>query len=163
MDAENRSVLDYYILPDTGMINAPLFERNGFDIDAFRSDSLEPLLGLVARFKISAGLELGQRCDLAMQANEYSPVTKRIGSRRSARGSSLERSPRRRAKKLFRMYRRERDRQRQTIGKGRRCRSRVEFVVGACRRLFADEHFATLLRAEGVNTLPSRLAALIGG
>jgi len=32
------------------------------------------------------------------------------------------------------------------------------FVVGALRELFTDENFTTLLRAEGLDTLPKYLA-----
>ena len=40
--------------------------------------------------------------------------------------------------------------------------SRLLFVVNALRRLFADEHFVTLLRAEALLTLPRPLAERIG-
>ena len=39
--------------------------------------------------------------------------------------------------------------------------SRLRFVVEALRILLADDHFVTLLRAEGVHTLPGPLAMLI--
>ena len=39
--------------------------------------------------------------------------------------------------------------------------SRLRFVVEALQMLLADEHFVTLLRAEGVHTLPAPLARLI--
>jgi ParB family chromosome partitioning protein len=35
---------------------------------------------------------------------------------------------------------------------------RLLFVTGALRQLLVDENFATLLRAEGLNTLPKYLA-----
>jgi ParB family chromosome partitioning protein len=34
---------------------------------------------------------------------------------------------------------------------------RLLFVVGAMRELLADEHFTTLLRAEGLDSLPKYL------
>jgi ParB family chromosome partitioning protein len=37
-------------------------------------------------------------------------------------------------------------------------RSRLVFVVEALRTLLADENFVTLLRAEGLTTLPRNLA-----
>jgi len=40
--------------------------------------------------------------------------------------------------------------------------SRLLFVVNALRRLFADDHFVTLLRAEGLLTLPRPLAERLG-
>lgn len=41
-------------------------------------------------------------------------------------------------------------------------RSRLLFVTDAMRRLLADEHFVTLLRAEGLNSIPQALAERIG-
>jgi ParB family chromosome partitioning protein len=35
------------------------------------------------------------------------------------------------------------------------------FVTEALRQLFGDENFATLLRAEGLDTLPGNIAARI--
>jgi ParB family chromosome partitioning protein len=40
--------------------------------------------------------------------------------------------------------------------------SRLLFVVNALRRLFADEHFVTLLRAERLLTLPTPIAERLG-
>jgi ParB family chromosome partitioning protein len=37
-------------------------------------------------------------------------------------------------------------------------RDRLIFVVEALRKLVADEHFVTLLRAEGLDTLPRNLS-----
>lgn len=39
--------------------------------------------------------------------------------------------------------------------------SRLRFVAQALQMLLGDEHFVTLLRAEGVHTLPAPLARLI--
>ena len=40
---------------------------------------------------------------------------------------------------------------------------RLLFVTSALRELFSDEHFATLMRAEGLDTLPKYLADRIHG
>jgi ParB family transcriptional regulator, chromosome partitioning protein len=40
--------------------------------------------------------------------------------------------------------------------------SRLLFVVNALRRLFADEHFVTLLRAESLLTVPRPIAERLG-
>jgi ParB family transcriptional regulator, chromosome partitioning protein len=40
--------------------------------------------------------------------------------------------------------------------------SRLIFVVNALRSLFGDGHFVTLLRAEGMLTVPRPLATRIG-
>ena len=40
-------------------------------------------------------------------------------------------------------------------------KNRLLFVVEAMRQLLADENFVTLLRAEGLATMPRPLAALV--
>jgi DNA invertase Pin-like site-specific DNA recombinase len=51
MDTENRSPLDYYLLPRLGVAPGALRvrEENGLDLDSFRYDSLEPFFYLAAR------------------------------------------------------------------------------------------------------------------
>ena len=44
------------------------------------------------------------------------------------------------------------------VKKAEFAQQRLLFVVGALRQLFADENFTTLLRAEGLETLPTYLA-----
>lgn len=55
---------------------------------------------------------------------------------------------------LVRAYRKETERQKLLVKKETGTQSRLLFVVNALRRLFADEHFVTLLRAEGLLTIP---------
>jgi ParB family chromosome partitioning protein len=59
---------------------------------------------------------------------------------------------------LVRVYQKEVDRQKLMVKKAEIAQQRLLFVVGALRELFADEHFATLLRAEGMDSLPKYLA-----
>jgi ParB family transcriptional regulator, chromosome partitioning protein len=59
---------------------------------------------------------------------------------------------------LVRAYLRETDRQKTLIKKATLAQSRLLFLVNAVRKLLADEHFATLLRAEGLTTMPKPLA-----
>ena len=59
-------------------------------------------------------------------------------------------------------YQRETDRQKLLIKRASLARSRSLFVANAMRRLLADDHFVTLLRAEGLNTLPRALAERTG-
>ena len=66
------------------------------------------------------------------------------------------------ADSLVRAYRRETERQKLLVKKAAVSQSRLMFVVNALRRLLADEHFATLLRAEGMLTLPRPLAERLG-
>ncbi len=62
---------------------------------------------------------------------------------------------------LVRAYEREADRQRLIIRKAEITQNRLLFVVEAVRALLADENFTTLLRAEGLETMPRPLADLV--
>lgn len=53
-------------------------------------------------------------------------------------------------------------RQRMIIQKAKICETRLLFAVSALRQLYQDDHFVTLLRAEGLDTLPEYLADQIG-
>src|SRR5688572_7125662 len=61
------------------------------------------------------------------------------------------------ADSLVRAYRKETQRQKLLIKRATLSQTRLLFVVNALRRLLADEHFVTLLRAEGMQTLPRPL------
>lgn len=58
---------------------------------------------------------------------------------------------------LIRVYRQEADRQKLLVKKAEVTQSRLLFVVEALRTLRADENFVTLLRAEGLETMPQFL------
>ena len=62
------------------------------------------------------------------------------------------------ADSLVRAYRKETDRQKLMVKRATMSQSRLLFVVNALRRLLADEHFVTLLRAEHLLDLPRPLA-----
>ena len=66
------------------------------------------------------------------------------------------------ADSLVRAYRKETDRQKLLVKRASVSQNRLLFVVNGLRRLFADEHFVTLLRAEGLLTLPRPLAERLG-
>ena len=59
---------------------------------------------------------------------------------------------------LIRTYQKEVERQRQMVKKAEFAQQRLVFVVSALRELLADENFTTLLRAEGLESLPKYLA-----
>jgi ParB family chromosome partitioning protein len=63
---------------------------------------------------------------------------------------------------LLRLYQREADKQRILVKKSDFTQARLLFLVEALKDLFADEGFTTLLRAEGLMTLPKVLAARTG-
>ena len=62
---------------------------------------------------------------------------------------------------LIRVYQEDVDRKRLLIRKATATRNRLVFVTEALRKLFADENFVTLLRVEGIDTLPGTIAARI--
>lgn len=62
---------------------------------------------------------------------------------------------------LVRAYRQEVERQRLVFRRGAQAQERLMVVVSAMRKLLADENFVTLLRAEGLDTLPKYLAERI--
>ena len=59
---------------------------------------------------------------------------------------------------LVRSYQREVERQKLLIKKSDFTQQKLMFVIGALRSLLAEESFSTLLRAEGLDTLPTFLA-----
>ena len=79
---------------------------------------------------------------------------RRFGNRR-ARPTRLT------ANSLVRAFRQEPDRQRLLVKKAELTRNRLVFIVSALQMLLADEHFVTLLRAEGLDSLPRYLAERI--
>ena len=62
---------------------------------------------------------------------------------------------------LIRAYQEDVDRKRLLIRKAGTTRNRLIFVTEAVRKLLIDENFVTLLRAEGLTTLPQNLASRI--
>ena len=62
------------------------------------------------------------------------------------------------AASLIKSYEDETQRQRVLVRKADLAQTRLTFIVNALRRLFADEEFLTLLRAEVMHTLPRPLA-----
>lgn len=58
---------------------------------------------------------------------------------------------------LVRAYQKEADRQKLLIKKAELTQGRLLFICQAFRTLLEDDHFVTLLRAEGLGTMPSYL------
>lgn len=86
---------------------------------------------------------------------------RRIIDQRNASGKDIHKGPshqRVTPDSLIRSYLRQTDRQKALIKKATLAQSRLLFLVDAVRRLRADEHFMTLLRAEGLTTMPKTLA-----
>ena len=64
---------------------------------------------------------------------------------------------------LLRLYQREADKQRVLAKKSDFAQARLLFIVEAMKDLIADDGFATLIRAEGLATMPRALATRMAG
>lgn len=82
---------------------------------------------------------------------------------KSIRGATRGSSNRTSAESLVNAYKRETQRQRMIIKKARLCEAKLTLLVQAFTKLMADENFLTLLRAEGLATMPQFLADKING
>lgn len=62
---------------------------------------------------------------------------------------------------LLKTFQNETVKQKMVVQKAKICENRLIFAVSAIRQLFEDDHFVTLLRAEGLDSLPQYLAEQI--
>lgn len=62
---------------------------------------------------------------------------------------------------LVRTYQKEVQRQKMMVRKSTVAQQRLLFIIGALRKLFADENFVNVLRLEGLDTLPKYLGERI--
>jgi ParB family chromosome partitioning protein len=102
----------------------------------------------------------------ALPGNQLLAI-RRIIEQRNASGkgiNSTRAEPRKRVTSdaLVRAYLRETERQKSLIKKATLAQSRLVFLVNAVRKLLADEHFTTLLRAESLTSMPKPLAERLG-
>ncbi len=94
-------------------------------------------------------------------------ATRQIIERRKIHGRGLDRKgPKEKPKgvsttSLVRTYQREVERQMFMVKKAEHAQQRLLFIVEALRKLYADENFGNLLRAERLDTLPKYLAERI--
>lgn len=65
--------------------------------------------------------------------------------------------------RLMRTYRDDTDKKKRLVRKAEKTRDCLIFLVEGFRKLLADQHFVTLLRAEGIDTLPRNLGQRLGG
>ena len=95
-------------------------------------------------------------------------MVRKIIEQRKARGKRLNHGPRAKqggpptAETLVRACREEADRQKIVVKKARLTENRLLFIVTALKKLFDDENFVNLLRAEKLDTLPAYLAGRNG-
>jgi ParB family chromosome partitioning protein len=97
-----------------------------------------------------------QRCQQLLQA-------RRVIEKRESMGRSVSVGTKRKridvtSSSLIRTYQKEVARQKLMVRKAEFAQQRLLFVTGALRQLLVDENFTTLLRAEGLDTLPKYLA-----
>lgn len=91
-------------------------------------------------------------------------IIRRLIEQRKLNGKSLASEGRSRtgrlptAQLLVKAYRQEADRQKLLVRKARLTEHRLLLIVSALKRLFADENFLNLLRAEGLDSIPAFLA-----
>jgi ParB family chromosome partitioning protein len=89
-------------------------------------------------------------------------AVKRLIAQRRRRGRTLDLGGRRRnrplsVEALLRAYQQDTEKKRLLVQKADSTRDKLIFVIEALRKLFNDDHFVTLLRAEGLDTLPKSL------
>ncbi len=65
------------------------------------------------------------------------------------------------ARDVMKVYQKEVDRKRLLTRKAENTSSQLLFLTEALRRLFEEAHFTTLLRAEGLDTMPKQLADIM--
>jgi ParB family transcriptional regulator, chromosome partitioning protein len=94
-------------------------------------------------------------------------AVRRIIEARTTNGKSTNQGVRRKvdrlqsAEGLVRVYRQEADRQKLLIKKSQLTEHRLLLILSALKNIFRDENFVTLLRAEGLDTIPAPLAEKI--
>ena len=79
---------------------------------------------------------------------------RRLIGKQRGNGPRDTKQPRTSAESLVNAYRRESQKQRLMVKKARVCEAKLLFMVTALRRLQADEHYLTLLRAEKLGSMP---------
>lgn len=92
---------------------------------------------------------------------------RRVIERRKTLGRSIQHAtPRKReavtSTSLVRTYQKEVDRQKLMVKKAEFAQHRLLFVVSALKQVLLDEHFVTLLRAEGLDSMPRQIAERVG-
>lgn len=88
-------------------------------------------------------------------------AAKKLIEQRRRRGKELISRDRKRplsVQTLLRTYREDTDKKRLLVRKAETTRDRLVFVTEALRKILADDNFQTLLRAEGLDTLPQNMA-----
>ena len=128
-------------------------ESSALNIAESKDEDLQKALHRAYEEKMLQGKALFQVRKLVEQRRILGPGMKRAGTRGKPKAS---------AEKLVRAYEKEAQKQRLFLKKSKICETKIMFVTSALKELFADENFVTLLRAEGLLTIPRGLAGQIG-
>lgn len=140
----------------------------------------ERLIGAVERgeIPIAVAVEIASSDDAAIQqslAEAYTTkqlrgkallAARRLVEERRAIGKAMRTSGRKEKPKIttedvVKTYRKEIQRQKQLAKKARATELRLVFIASALKKLFGDENFVNLLRAEKLDNLPEYLADTI--
>jgi ParB family chromosome partitioning protein len=93
-------------------------------------------------------------------------LVKKLIAQRQRRGKGTDSANRKRplsVERLLRTYRDDADKKQAMVRKADITRGRLTFAVEALRTLLADDHFVSLLRAEGLETIPTNIGARLTG
>ncbi|GAB3266058.1 plasmid partitioning protein RepB C-terminal domain-containing protein [Chitinimonas naiadis] len=173
------------ILEDRGYTSAQIAQKTGLDTSYINCVLLllregeERLIAAVERgwLSIELATTIARGHDTEIQSALLSAYetgvlrgdqlhkVRRLVNQRQAQGKRYRASTRRgeqlTAASLLRIYREEVRRQRVAIQKAELNDRRLMVLSAALRRLFADEHFRTLLRAEELLDMPQSVAKLL--
>jgi ParB family transcriptional regulator, chromosome partitioning protein len=122
----------------------------GVAIDIAKTDTVETQRGLLKAYE-SNQLNQASIRTLKRLIDQRRFIGKHRDKNRSGRRT------RNSAENLVKTYRREAQKKKLLIKKAKLCDEKVAFIVAAFKELFANENFVTLLRAEGLFTVPKNL------
>jgi ParB family chromosome partitioning protein len=156
LDIADTTVGGYIALKKAGeerLLDAAISGRIplGVAMDIAKADSVEMQRGLLKAYE-NKQLNLLSIREVKRLIDQRRFIgKKRDGNHRPGRKSLTS------AESLVSAYRRESQRQRLLVKKARVCDAKLVFIVTAFQRLLTDENFVTLLRAEGLSTMPKYL------
>lgn len=125
-------------------------------LDIARADSEGVQAALTAAY--TSGKLKGKRLIAARKLVER---RQRLGKRQKVSPGENANRPRVTPDALVRAYRLESERQREMVRKADITQANLLVVSTAFRALFRDENFATLLRAEGLETMPTTISDIL--
>ena len=178
---------DIGTLSERGYGHAEIASKTGLSRDYVKSilsllkNGEEKLIAAVERnqIPITVAMEIAESSDddvqLALtdayERNELRgtrlQIARRIVEQRRRRGKGIThsnssgRSRKLTSQAMVRAYKQETERQRSMVMKADLTERRLLFIVSALKELFNDENFITLLRAEGLDTVPLQIADLL--